>query len=581
MTTEQNLSVEQSGASGKGTGRIILGLTLLAPAIICCISELAVPTFKTLITSLQETNPLGQEAKFVGLENYSRLFQDEIFTGALGFTMLWLMVRLLVVALIPLLLALIVNQFGRRVRIPLRLLYAIPVVLFGPLLMALAWPLTLQPSFGIFQGQVLLADREQVRQTFLSIDALYVLGLASGIGLVVYLAALRSEAEAAPSRLKALIPLGASWLIGLLATGALTLQSFIWSFALTRGGPANVTTTLGLYQYKMTFQHFRFGFGAAVASLSLMALVLLGIMAGLIIIFAGLKLKTLSPGQGTTLLSGMNKPLAIILLVLILLVSLSLGALSVLPLLWNALTSFKSPAELAQASSLWPTSPTLEAYARLGKMIPLGRALINSTMPLLAALLLLQLPVAYLGALGIGALRPLGRWSELLLLLFSPWLFVAIGPLSLPAFEGMRQAGILDTFIGLAPPILISVPILFILTLFFKGRASTWQAAQAEGQPATGAFFKTLILPSLPLVVLLAFAAFFIGLQETLWPLVVTRGPEQGTITTTLLSLQGQFRSMAPLLAAAVTLFWLPFSLFFGVILAIFQIFYLERLSLS
>ncbi|MBN1992907.1 MAG: hypothetical protein JW953_09385 [Anaerolineae bacterium] len=581
MATEQTLNVEPTNASGKGAGRIIFGLALLAPAILCCISELAVPTLKTLITSLQKTGPLGQEAEFVGLENYSRLFQDEVFARAWGFTLSWLLVRLLVVAVAPLLLALIVNQFGRWARIPLRLLYTIPVVLFVPVMMAIAWLLALHPGFGLFQGQALLANREQVRQTVLSIDALYVLGLASGIGLVVYLAALRFQDEAAPSRRKALIPLGASWLIGLLATGALTLQSFIWNLILTGGGPANATTTLGLYQYKMTFQLFRFGPGAAVASLNLAIVALLGIAAGLIIIFAGLKLKTFSPGQGKTLLSGLNKPLAIILLLLILLVSLGLGALSALPLLWNMLASLKTPAELARASSLWPASPTLEAYAQLGKMIPLGRAFINSTLPPLIALFLLQLPVAYLGALGIGALRPLGRWSELLLLLFSPWLFVTIGPLSLPAFEGARQVGTLDTFIGLIPPILISVPILFILTLFFKGQAPGWQAARAEGRSAAGAFFKKLVLPSLPLVALLIFVALFIGLQETLWPLLVTRGPEHGPITTALLRLQGQFSTHTPLMAAAVTLFWLLFSLLFLLIFWVFQIFYLEKLSLS
>ena len=45
-------------------------------------------------------------------------------------------------------------------------------------------------------------------------------------------------------------------------------------------------------------------------------------------------------------------------------------------------------------------------------------------------MLCIQLPIAYLGALGIGALRPLGRYSEWLLLPFSPWLFITALPLS-------------------------------------------------------------------------------------------------------------------------------------------------------
>jgi ABC-type sugar transport system permease subunit/ABC-type maltose transport system permease subunit len=580
MTTEQNLNVEQNSTPSKNVSRIILGLAMLVPAVVCCISELAVPTIRTFITSLQRVSPV-REAEFVGMENYSRLFEDRIFSSALGFTLSLLVVRLLVVALIPLLLAIVVNQFGRRVRIPVRLLFTIPLVLFAPVMIALTWRLALDPRYGIFSGEAWLAAPELARQTLLRLDGLYTLGLACGVGLVFYLAALRGEGREATSRMKALMPLGVSWVIGLLATIALTLQSFTLSFVLTGGGPAAATTTLGFYQYIQTFRNFNFGTGATVASLTLFVLILLGLVAGLIIIFTGIRLTTISPSKKSTLLSGMNRSSAIVLLILILLISLGVGSLSVLPLPWNALNSLKTEAELFRDSGLFPSSPSLEAYRRLGETIPIGNVLVNTTVPLLGGLLLLQLPIAYLAALGIGAMRPLGQRSEWLLLLFSPWLFVTIGPLSIPRFEGIREAGTLGTLIGLAPPIILSVPILFILSLFFKGQAPKWQAAQVEGQPVIGAFFRKLILPSLPLVVLLAGVAFFIGLQEFLWPLLVAPNPENFTITVALATLQAQFSMAVPVLAAALTLFWLPPMVLFFLIFGVFQIFYLERLSLS
>ena len=67
------------------------------------------------------------------------------------------------------------------------------------------------------------------------------------------------------------------------------------------------------------------------------------------------------------LLRGMNRPLAIVLLVLILLISLGVGSLGILPIPWNLLNSLKTPAELFQyPSPLFPSSPSLEAYGQLG-----------------------------------------------------------------------------------------------------------------------------------------------------------------------------------------------------------------------
>ncbi|NED57537.1 sugar ABC transporter permease, partial [Micromonospora aurantiaca] len=61
---------------------------------------------------------------------------------------------------------------------------------------------------------------------------------------------------------------------------------------------------------------------------------------------------------------------------------------------------------------------------------------------------------AFLGALGIGGLRPLGRRSEWLLLPFAPWLFVGIGPLSIAGFENVGTLDLINSFGALIPPML-------------------------------------------------------------------------------------------------------------------------------
>jgi len=325
----------------------------------------------------------------------------------------------------------------------------------------------------------------------------------------------------------------------------------------------------------------QFGYGAAVAGLNLLVLLVLGIAAGLVVIWVGLHLKSISRDKGTALFSGMNKSLATGLLIVILLVSLSVGALSALPLFWNTLNAFKAEADLLQGQFL-PTSPSLAAFARLRESIPLARVFINTIIPLTGAVLFIQVPLAYLGALGIGAFRPLGLRSEWLLLLFSPWLFVGTIALSPTLTISVREAGMLNTLPGLAPPILLSVPILFILTLFFKGQAPRWEAAQAGGQPAAKAFFRQLIVPSLPLATLLAGIAIWVELQTLLWPLIVASTPNRMTIMTALLRLAMETGIPGtPTVAATMILLWLPLAILFFLFLGVFQIFYLDRLSIS
>ena len=236
MTTQQHLAPENSSPARSPIGRILLGFVLLLPAGLCCISSLVVPTINTLIASLQKTRLLAEAAQFIGLRNYTALFDDPIFSSALSFTLLQVVVRILVVTLVPLLLALVVYQFGRTLRILVRLLFTVPLALFAPAAIALTWSMMLNPAFGISQ-KPWLADPRTARLALLSIDGLYTLGLACGVGLIFYLAALRTPDDQPPTRKKVLVPLIATWVTGLLATIALTLQSFTLSFVLTAGGP--------------------------------------------------------------------------------------------------------------------------------------------------------------------------------------------------------------------------------------------------------------------------------------------------------------------------------------------------------
>ena len=537
--------------------RPIASLALLAPAVLLALVGLAGPTVSTFLLSLQKQS-LITSPEFVGGQNFSRLLADKAFSAALTYTLEDMGMRLLAVAIVPVLLALAVSRFGRAVRWPVRLLFTVPAAMFAPAAIAAVW---LETSAG---GAPYIAP-DTARRTVLLIDTLYVFGLACAAGTVVYLTVLRHPTGSLASSRK---PLVATWLVSLLAVAALTLQSFTLNYVLTSGGRVGSIATVALYQFGLAFRFLNLGAAAAVASLMLAILGVLGLAAGLIIVLEGLKIELRPWRESAAPMGGQGEAQpsragVTVLLVVVLLISLVIGTVAIRPALSSILLSFS----------------TGQAYQEFFRNVPVASVLANTLVPPLLAILL-QLPVAYLAAFGIGAVRPLGRWSEFLLLPVSPWLFVTALPLSLVAFQNLHEMHAVNTLIALVPPVPLSVPMIFVLTLFFKGQEAHWRSARASGQSATAAAWSQLILPSLPMVLLLAAIALLIGLQEFYWPLVITSDRGAMPFTISLFSLMTQ-RVGWPVVAAGITLFEAPAFMLLFIILGALQCLYVDRLALT
>lgn len=547
---------------GNRTLRILLGLGLMLPAGLCCLIGMVIPTISTFVTSFQNKRPLGDSVEFIGWENFERLFSDVRFGHSMSFTLTMIGVRLLIVAILPLLLALGVNAFGRAVRIPVRLIFTIPLALYTPVAFALSWRLALmRVPAEITQGPLLRAP-ETARAAFLLTDGLFVLGLAAGLGLIFYLAALRGSGEEAPTFRQVRKPLILTWVIGLLATIALTLQDFDWSYLLTGGGPAGSTTTLALYQLETGLQKLQFGLGAAAAVPSLLIMLVLGLITGLIVVLASLRLEVVphakpSPDGSKTIFG--------VILALALLCSVAACGLNATAIPAGVLSGLDTPGRGRDLTG----------------MFPLGRVLLVNTMILPTLFVLLfQIPLTYLAALGIGGLRPLGKRSEWLLLLFSPWLFVTAGPLLIALYEQLRSIGLINTAVATAGPFWLSIPILFVLTLFFRGREKPYQEAVAGGQSPLSAFFSKVIAPSLPLALLLALAAILVRMQRFEWPLITAHKPDLATMPVILARIVALFGIVSPTNAGQLAIFVIPISLFFLIAFGIFQAVYMDRLAL-
>jgi hypothetical protein len=297
----------------------------------------------------------------------------------------------------------------------------------------------------------------------------------------------------------------------------------------------------------------------------LVPLLALGLLAGAIVVFTRLQLDIIPAHESSTEdaeTGGGGRVIRLIVGVLALLIGLAACSLTVLPLAGTAL------------GNIDPRG--FELFFE--ELRPVPGLLLSTFIPLVGLLLLL--PITYLAALGIGAFRPLGRWSEALLLLFTPWLFVTASPLILIFMTRLQWLDRLNRPLTLNPPIAISVAGLVALTLFFKGRSATWRAGQAEGDPPFQGFFKEVILPSLPLVAALGLGALLVGTQRFQWQTIVYYRGDTPLPSTAWYEMGARFFGGSELWAPAVLVYVVPLFLLFFVGLSVLQVFYLDRLVL-
>ena len=518
--------------------RGLLGLLLLFPACALCSSNLFLLSFNTLQGSFQKFSMQGS-SEFIGLVNYQNLFENPAFMEALGFTALQIVVRVLAVAILPLLLAQAVNTIGKKLGLGIRLLFTLPLAFFGPAL--------------VMYGPAYMRDlwgRASIKGTFLLLDGTASLAVACAIGLIIYSAALRGGNESNGNRKPLLIILAAT----LLGTIAFTLQSFNNLIAIMPNGIA----PLGYYLY-ITVRNAQGGLTYSISQIMLFFVSILGIVATVIILSSKLQLKHEPQNEMDS--HPITSSLSIPSWVAIVLGGLAAFAVTLIPLLMSVTKTLSFPdgfssLEFSSILRMWGVS----------------------ILPPLLVILFIQLPIAYLGGLAIGVVRPFGKFSNWLLLLFSPWLFVTSVPLAFATFESFRKMDLVNSPAALIQPILLSVPMLFILTLFFNGQHFKWQKAREEGTSTVSAFFKHLIVPSLPLAALMAALSLLAASQDLFMPLLTGLSIENHTATTNILMFLGSMKPAGT--SSIIALFGLPLFIFFFIIFAALQVFYLNRLVL-
>jgi multiple sugar transport system permease protein len=250
------------------------------PAFILIAIFALIPIGWSLILSLQDNNLLSP-GHYIGLANYKALAKDPAFRSAVGHSLVYTALFVPISIAGALGLAVALNRKIRGIRF-YRLAVFVPLVT-STVATGIVFLWLLDPTFGLVNyilnalGLPQQQFLQDPNQALYCIVAMTVWGWL-GFDVIIYLAALQgipeelleaSEIDGASKWTtfrSVVVPLlGPSTLFLVVWSTINALQLFDEIYVTTRGGPLGSTTVIVYYLYEQAFQFFNGGYGAAVA----------------------------------------------------------------------------------------------------------------------------------------------------------------------------------------------------------------------------------------------------------------------------------------------------------------------------
>ena len=253
------------------------GNRYVMPAVILLSLVTVYPVLSVLYLSLHRRLPIFDIKKFVGLDNYRFLLQDDRFWNALRNTVYFTGVSVTLELLLGLCFALLLNRTFRLKGIVTAFVlvpWAIPTAVSARM-----WEWIYNADFGILNhllgvkinwlGSPFWALNAAVFMDVWKTTPFVVILLLAGLKVIpreLYQAARIDGAGAWPTFRRITLPLLMPVILVVLIFRTLdAFRIFDAVYVLTGGGPANTTETLSIYAYKVLFQTLQFGYGSTLA----------------------------------------------------------------------------------------------------------------------------------------------------------------------------------------------------------------------------------------------------------------------------------------------------------------------------
>jgi len=279
--------------------RDMLPFVLLMPTVFVVLIVMIIPLFYGIFLSLFDYR-IGTELtmdRFVGLDNFIRLFGDRVFIQSLINTVIFAIFATSGTLVIGTLVAVLLLRLKPRLSAILRGICAMPL-LVSPIITGLIWRYMYDPTFGFvywilglfgitihqFPG-ITMPSTALMSVIFVhwwQITPFVLLVVSSSLVSIPaerYEAASIDGAGSVRQFFNISLPaLKDVYFMILIISGVDTVKVFDVIFALTRGGPANSTISMSVYAHRQAFEMFNMGYAMAISIMVMLTgLVLFGI----------------------------------------------------------------------------------------------------------------------------------------------------------------------------------------------------------------------------------------------------------------------------------------------------------------
>lgn len=267
----------------------------LLPSIVVYMVYIIVPIAMAIGYSFTKYSGIGK-AKFIGLKNYVRLFQDELFWKSLKNTAIIFVVASVALLVLSFLLALLLNSKLKFADTSKALIFSPAII--APIIVGIIWVYILDPQIGAINNVLRAVGLDSwahqwIGGTTLSPYSIAVIYIWQQLGYLttIFVAGLKmipeevleasrvDGANAAQRVWHVIIPMMRSTIssvVILIITGIFKIFEIVQQT--TGGGPNHSSETLVTYSYSMTFQSSDYGYGMSIATVTfIVSLIITGL----------------------------------------------------------------------------------------------------------------------------------------------------------------------------------------------------------------------------------------------------------------------------------------------------------------
>lgn len=253
------------------------------------------PMVQAFVISLQ--SGMGNNLKFVGLQNYKRLFTDSIFKKAVGNTLIYLVVQVPIMILLAIIISVFLNDKDLKCKGFFRTAIFLPCVTS-----LVAYSIIFKSLFAgdglmnkLLMGAHIISSPIQWLTSPIWAKVVIIIAITwrwTGYNMIFFLAGLQNidagiyeaaridGASEVKQFFSITVPLLKPIILFTTVTSTIgTLQLFDEVMNITQGGPGNATTSISQYIYNLSFKYSpNFGYATAVSYTIVVMIVVLSLI---------------------------------------------------------------------------------------------------------------------------------------------------------------------------------------------------------------------------------------------------------------------------------------------------------------